>query len=627
MHDLKNKLQVLIANETFRVFIIILSLIIPSAGILYFNNITTPCTMISLLFFVPIVLGAVWWKEKGLIVAISVSVFVIATDIFLSSGVKVINNIVSCCLFIMISIIVIKQTNVIVSLKKKAGLLENKYKQLFDHMQSAISYNKIEKNSDGIAIDYIILDVNVYYEKLFSVEKAKIINNKANQINHKFISPCNKCISTFAEVAETGLGVKFDFYHESLDKWLNFEVFSPEKDYFILILRDVTSKKNAEIEKEKIQNQVQYSEKLASIGILAAGAAHEINNPLTIIQLNADDISDYLKEKNIFDAFLSTKIKNQLDSIQRISKIIRSLKTYISQNDESMKALNINQLLENSLFIIEAIYKKENILIETNFDNSNPLTIGSSSKLQQVFMNLLANAKEAIDSNKGGIINIKTEVLGNKIVINITDNGIGIPEQHLNKIFEYFYTTKRPGYGTGLGLSIAHSIITDMNGELKVTSKVNEGTEFTILLPLVSEDSANSRLLCEATDLHNKTKRVLIVDDEEDILKIVKRYLVKQGFEVDMAISTEYAIELMQSKNYFLLITDLKMPGISGIQMIKIAKELGLLKNTIILVITGGIITEHPKNDQVYLKNEVNGILYKPFNIPELRDTLNSFGI
>ena len=261
-------------------------------------------------------------------------------------------------------------------------------------------------------------------------------------------------------------------------------------------------------ELKKTQLQLFQSEKMASIGQLAAGIAHEVNNPVGYISCNLELMQNHfvaiktlqteiekLKTEPSFAKLQQTVadvkldkvvnhmekgIRESLEGTERIKKIIDALRTFAYKGDDKFELANINTEIEHILNIIwnEIKYKSEVIKAYGDI----PMIRCNRYQLGQVFMNIILNAVQAIKEK--GVIRITTYQKGNYVNVEIRDNGIGIPERNLSKIFEPFFTTKEVGKGTGLGLSIAYNIIKNHNGTIEVQSKVNEGTTFTIKLPV-----------------------------------------------------------------------------------------------------------------------------------------------
>ncbi|HAR41521.1 MAG TPA: hypothetical protein DCS07_02635 [Bdellovibrionales bacterium] len=250
------------------------------------------------------------------------------------------------------------------------------------------------------------------------------------------------------------------------------------------VSRDITERKLAEQEKTRIQSQLLHSSKLASIGTLAAGVAHEINNPLTIIRGQNEFIRESLI-LNEADPKMIQTLDKQEQAIGRIAGIVNSLRLYARNDNSTSEEVNIHQIIQETLSLVANIYKRAQIQIETQLRSINPTTAGNIGQMQQVILNLIVNAKDALEGRKsGGLIRLETEDVGTTaIVLRLSDNGCGMHPNQLQQIFNAFYTTKPPGKGTGLGLPISHSIITSMKGTIDVASEPGVGTVFTLTLP------------------------------------------------------------------------------------------------------------------------------------------------
>lgn len=277
------------------------------------------------------------------------------------------------------------------------------------------------------------------------------------------------------------------------------------------------------------QLRILQSEKMASIGQLAAGVAHEINNPTGFVSSNLKTLSDYQQGlmkviplyrklvtevkgqisgmggaetlSSLADRILDLEASEDIDFIledtpslisesregtQRIKKIVNDLKEFIHPGEDSKKETNINDIIESTLNIVwnEIKYKA---VVEKDFGEI-PTVWCHPQRINQVFMNVLVNAVHAIEKN--GVIRITTRYADEWVEVGISDNGCGISEDNLPKIFDPFFTTKAVGKGTGLGLHLAYNIVTDHNGTIDVKSKIGEGTSFTIRLPIGSEPAA-----------------------------------------------------------------------------------------------------------------------------------------
>lgn len=219
------------------------------------------------------------------------------------------------------------------------------------------------------------------------------------------------------------------------------------------------------------------SEKMASLGMLSAGVAHEINNPLNFIKGGIEILEDGLKEEQELKFEAAPSIHVIKEGLKRATVIVNSL-NHFNRNSESMnEQCNINQILNNSLVVLQPKLKYKGEVV-TELDKEDLVIAGNEGKLHQAFLNIISNAEQAI--SRDGTITIKSKKKKDRIEVEISDNGEGISEENLLKISDPFFTTKPAGKGTGLGLSITYGIIEQHYGNIKVTSKVGKGTKFLI---------------------------------------------------------------------------------------------------------------------------------------------------
>jgi len=245
----------------------------------------------------------------------------------------------------------------------------------------------------------------------------------------------------------------------------------------------------ADQEKEMMDKQIIETGKLASIGSLAAGIAHEINNPVAIMVEEAGWIKDLLEEEEFCKSENLDEFERALNQIKtqgrRCKEITHKLLSFARKTDSRILETHINELIRELIALSEQRAKYAKITIRTNFQNDLPVTYLSQSEMQQVLLNLMNNAIDAME-NRGGELTVSTrfEFKEGVIVIEVSDNGPGIPEANLSRIFEPFFTTKPVGKGTGLGLSICYGIIQKMGGQIDVKSGIDSGTTFYIRLPV-----------------------------------------------------------------------------------------------------------------------------------------------
>jgi two-component system NtrC family sensor kinase len=229
-------------------------------------------------------------------------------------------------------------------------------------------------------------------------------------------------------------------------------------------------------ERVRLEELVQQSDKLSSIGLLAAGVAHEVNTPLTGISSYAQMLMQQVPETDPRHLLLQ-KIHRQTS---RASAIVNNLLNFSRVSDARLVPVDIHRVLDDTIQLLEAQLRNTQIEVRRSYEANLPLASGNAPKLQQVFMNLILNARDAMTG--GGLLEIATAAVENAVVISFHDTGVGILPENLSKIYDPFFTTKQIGQGTGLGLAVSYGIIQDHGGRITVESRPGEGTCFTITL-------------------------------------------------------------------------------------------------------------------------------------------------
>ncbi len=240
-------------------------------------------------------------------------------------------------------------------------------------------------------------------------------------------------------------------------------------------------------EKEVMNQQVIETGKLASIGELAAGIAHEINNPVAIMVEEAGWIQDLLEEEDVKSNKNLAEIQDALAQIRiqgtRCKDITHKLLSFARKTDSRIQYIQLNDMIRDIAALYEQRAKFSLVQIVLHLDENLPAIKGSVSELQQVFLNLINNSLDAMEKKKGGTLTMSTSYRKGHVVVEIQDTGLGIPEANLPRLFDPFFTTKPVGKGTGLGLSICYGIIKNLGGEIVVSSRVDQGTTFGVHLP------------------------------------------------------------------------------------------------------------------------------------------------
>src|SRR5712664_366429 len=407
----------------------------------------------------------------------------------------------------------------------------------------------------------------------------------------------------------------------------NFSPLSDEKgniEGVVLSGRDVTDLK-------RLEEQLIQAEKLAAMGQMLAGVAHELNNPLTAIL----GVTELLRERPGADDSTKRQLELTHRQARRAARIVQNLLEFSRPASPQKKPLDLNNILERTLQLHEHSLRRNNIEVDSRLPGDLPGVIGDANQLIQVFLNLITNAEQAIrEVRDSGRIQIRAGRNGNQLTITVQDDGVGIRPEALQRIFDPFYTTKRPGGGTGLGLSICMSIIREHGGNIEADTFPAGGSAFTIYLPVASGESPestapsgvdSSRTVRPTADLLNG-RAVLILDDEESLRMLLQEGLSAQGLRVDGAATTEEALAHLGRSSYDVFLCDLHLSAggytVDGREAAKRILEAAGTQKPLLVYMTGDLLESTPgsggDNEPICLQ--------KPFRISDvlalLRDAL-----
>lgn len=362
---------------------------------------------------------------------------------------------------------------------------------------------------------------------------------------------------------------------------------------------------------EQLTRQLYHADRMSELGQLMAGIAHDVNNPLTGILGYSEMLLNQLSDETLRESI--EIIQNEA---LRASRIMRNILSFSRAYQSEREPIDICDVLNECLAIVSYELHIRNIEVRKEFQ-AVTRTAGEPYKLMQVFINLLINAEHAVqESTDNGVIIVRITGNDDFLEVMIGDNGPGIPQEKMSKIFEPFYTTKQKGKGTGLGLSIANKIITEHQGLIKVDKSPLGGAAFIVQLPIIAPSSGNA-----STPSHSgKTSaraRILAVDDESSLRSIIKMSLKKDGHEIDVASNTCDALKLMNERTYNLLILDMLMPGEGGIEFYRHLPE----PRPELLIISGDTVSS-----EIYdFSHETNAhFLPKPFTMSEMAEKVQA---
>lgn len=384
------------------------------------------------------------------------------------------------------------------------------------------------------------------------------------------------------------------------------------------IARDITSEKQQE-------QQLRRADRLAGVGTLIGGVAHELNNPLTTIQSFAELL--LMENRSDEDREALDTMKREAARAARIVSDLRLIArgTQEDPSTGSQGPVDVNEVVRQVVKLRAYALAMENIEIREELDRELPPVNGDRAQLEQAILNLVMNATQAMESSPDRRLLVKTRREGTRVAIEITDTGVGIPSADLEKIFDPFWTTKAPGVGTGLGLSLVHSIVSDHSGMIRVHSQQGEGSTFVISLPAaVNERSiGQNRPLPVMAD---NPLRLLLVEDEPGIRRVLQHYLQRRGHQVDVAREGGEALTLIAqtaaSNPYDVIISDIRMPGIGGDRLLEELQARGDGFDRRIIFISGDAASTQTKR---LMDDARVPMLYKPFALEDLSSMVERF--
>jgi signal transduction histidine kinase/HD-like signal output (HDOD) protein/CheY-like chemotaxis protein len=370
--------------------------------------------------------------------------------------------------------------------------------------------------------------------------------------------------------------------------------------------------KNQQINLKLLQTQ-----RLAAVGQLAAGAAHEINNPLAIINARAQ-----LLQRRESDERKQRELKQITEQIERISGILTDLMTFARPAPPKLTLVDIKSLLDRVIELVATALEKLNISVRKEYAPDLPALKADQNQLEQVFLNLIINAQHAMEES-GGTLEVKVSVSPDRHTLHIVvaDQGKGIPKEHLPKIFDPFFTTKEEGKGTGLGLSTSKVIIDNHYGQIDFQSTEGKGTTVHLKLPVDLEAlkrPARPEGEPAAAGTIFGNPRILVVDDEEHIREILQETLEAEHMSVTTASNGDEALKLLEKKSFDLMLLDIRMPRRSGLSLLNAihARKEGLP------VIIISAMASHEEIQEA-LELGAAKCIRKPFHIKSLLKDIN----
>jgi signal transduction histidine kinase/ActR/RegA family two-component response regulator len=368
------------------------------------------------------------------------------------------------------------------------------------------------------------------------------------------------------------------------------------------------------------QQRLLQSEKLAAVGQLISGVAHELNNPLTGVV----GWSQYLLGQTL-PSSVRTHVATINEQAQRATRIVQNLLTFSRQHKPEKSSVSLSEVVEKTLALRSYELRVNNIQVHNRLEPQLRAIHADAHQIQQVILNLIINAEQAIlGARGGGNLTIEARPAPTGVLLSVSDDGPGIAPDQLKKIFDPFFTTKPVGQGTGLGLSISYGIIEEHGGRIWVESKSpaaeGSGATFYIWLPWEAEQQPASVTSEAQTAAGPTSRRILIVDDEESVRDLFGAVLEQDPLTVDMAATGEEGLEMALRDEYDLVITDLKMPGLGGSSFYDHLSEQLRDKTPRFIFMTGDVLNAETQH---LLDRTRSQCILKPFDIHQARAAIH----
>ena len=384
------------------------------------------------------------------------------------------------------------------------------------------------------------------------------------------------------------------------------------EEAMVIGLYDMTDQKQAEAQIAQQQEALQQSEKMAALGGLLAGVAHELNNPLSVVVGQATLLMEGSTEPKVI-----TRAEKIYKAADRCSRIVKSFLALARRKPPEHKQVKLNEVIESALELLGYQIRTNDIQVLLELDKNLPSVIGDGDQLIQVITNLVLNAAQAMDGWMGPKkITIGSFTLNDKVMIKVSDTGPGIPQELRARVFEPFFTTKGNKGGTGVGLALCLNIVASHGGNVALEDTVGGGATFIISIPMMTQATVSPSSQPKESVLLPSNLKILIVDDEVELAQTLCDLLEPEGHYIDLAANGSIALDKLRKSPFDLIISDLRMPVMDGPALYEaLAKERPSYLDKIIYV-TGDTLSTHV---QSFLNEHPVNLVEKPYRLVDVR--------
>jgi signal transduction histidine kinase/ActR/RegA family two-component response regulator len=391
-------------------------------------------------------------------------------------------------------------------------------------------------------------------------------------------------------------------------------VYSSERGRFheddARLLGGLAAQATLALENARLVQQLLHAERLAALGRIVAGVAHELNNPLSVVLGTAE-----LLRREGVDTPVADRLRRITGQAQRAVRIVRSLLSLARKQPASRAPVDVNRLIDETLELEGYQFRSSRVAVVRDLAPQLPPILADPHQLQQVFTNLFLNALEAMRERGGqATLTVASRVGADRVVVSISDEGPGIAPRDLARVFEPFFTTKRDQKGTGLGLSICRQIVESHHGAIRVESPPGTGATFTVELPIATEGAGGTGQPAPEARAASRGQPVLLVEDDRVVADLLAEFLALDGHQVDRAANGREALELVGRRDYALIVTDIRMPDVDGPALYRELATASPPLTRRILFVTGDVISPETRR---FLEETRLVYLEKPFGIGE----------
>lgn len=585
----------------------------------YFHAVLQSGSVFTHFFYIPIILASLWWKRKGIVVALFLAALLIFSGFFFRAGVVTVNDYLRASMFIVIAFVVAQLREYIAKAERESKRVEE---------QMVLLATAIEQAAEGITItgkNGTIQYVNPSFERISGYAREEIIGQNHHVLkSSKYNDVLYKVVWDTLSRGEVWTGYMINERKDGMPYKVEASI-SPIRDKAGTIINYVTIERDVTHEAE-LETQLRQVQKMEAIGTLAGGIAHDFNNILAAIM--------GYTEMALYDVPEGATGRRNLEQVikagYRGKELVKQIITFSRRSEQERRPMRVSPIVKEALKLLRASLPTT-IDIHQSIKTQSGMVLADPTQIHQVLMNLCSNASYAM-REKGGVLEVSLADVdvdsdgaapysglnpGAYLKLTVSDTGHGMDRAIRERIFDPFFTTKRPGEGTGMGLAVVHGIVKSYGGVLVVDSELGKGSTFNVFFPRVEGDFLPE--IDSVAPLPKGKERILFVDDEEDLVAMVQQMLEPLGYGVVTKTNSLEALEVFKAQpdQFALVITDQTMPHMTGADL---AKELMCIRPDIPIILCTGF-SEIINADEAKALG-IREFVMKPFTTSEITETM-----